>query len=309
MSVIAANAVSALGAFGGNIEQTSFAMSGSFVTIDRKALSPETGETQHIKFKPIRVETDRLVFDPHVLPKEIDSGFLRTRDWDAYWDLPQQRWRKIPKGLTDCVGPSLDENSVIYSRYTRLSDLFGFRLESKLDRDASCNNADVSGLHTIQVDGSRPGERKIATFDVADNGMIRSVEISQAGILEKKVTNEVVQKFSFVPDFIDSSLYDQFRALTLENDGRIGLRFDPRPGELIIASVAPGSPAAAQQLSVGDRVVSVNGIPLRLHSVGEFQNLVKGSTSVLLETISPSGSVKRYKVQKKLFFTNARGSH
>ena len=55
---------------------------------------------------------------------------------------------------------------------------------------------------------------------------------------------------------------EQERIKRLRHTGRVGLRFEPRDGALIVVAVLPGGPAERAGLRPGDQIVKVGGIPI-----------------------------------------------
>jgi carboxyl-terminal processing protease len=91
---------------------------------------------------------------------------------------------------------------------------------------------------------------------------------------------------------------DQFqKASKGENTGPadVGLSISKRHGYIVVVAAAPGGPAAAERISTGDAILSIDGRPTRLMGVWESGQMLRGKagTRVSLNLAPSDGGNRR----------------
>lgn len=92
-------------------------------------------------------------------------------------------------------------------------------------------------------------------------------------------------------EFISEEDLPEFKEQTEGHFGGVGIsvEYDPRTGQLVVISPLPDSPAFRAGIVAGDRIVAVDGEPIKNMSMDEAINRIKGpvGTKVTLSVLHP----------------------
>ena len=295
-----------LKALRGTLEQTQILLQGNRYRIRRAFLQAETGNVATFTY----LGESESIPDPelllsHLTPATLAGGFFGLKDFDAYWNVSRGRWTKMPKGYIQSPSNIADESVFFTSEPSIAAKLHGLRERlslAKTDDERRPATDEIKSLESIEGPYSlRIGGRKQPRelhFNVSKDGIIQKLEVLDGLKVTEVVLNIFVAQFPDIPSDMDVSDYEQFASINVNDNGMIGVRLETQVGKLMVAEIAPGSPAAEAGMVIGEEVLAVNGKSLSSPTVEDFRTLTKGPPSVTIKTRDTHGQTKEYKVGK-----------
>jgi hypothetical protein len=308
--------LSKLRRFGGVVEQIYVRKSDNEYVCEDRVINPATGETE---FRQSRCTTIgglsiSSVFNSPELFKNMEGGTIHRREFDLYWDNERHSWRKIQTESARHFLCPVDESLLIFSDHP----IVQAKADSINKNLAAISPNEKSGERAVRLKAelqnllSTKGDWTIALrdettrtdgkmrFTIDANGFIRSIEEWNGNVLVEATFNRVIKDLPFTPTEVDSSLFEASKHANVSEQGLIGVRLVSQDDKLVIAQIAPGSPAETAGMLPNEQILSVNGKPLRSPTIDEFYTLGRGSPSLTIETSTMGGEVKKYIVPKIL---------